>query len=348
MNCRNHFLSACLILSQLPFAAYAETGFLRPDDPTLPQAVVDASLSVYKVISQGGRFNRTVHTNNLEQINGAQTEFSAEDKWWQKRQLQYCLRNAEVACPIFDQMGEGSAFLLNQKTQLYSNHHTFTEVLSALAKEAGQIDRASLKQHLIGLHLFFELIDDTTPAFDSNKNNASLAFFNPDGGLLTGDIKVMNTPLGRLSDVVRIDLDYEMGTPLRFSKVPPKIGETIYLIGYPMETTDRKLVGATDSDGNSLRISRGKVIGLDDWKQRTGNNVDSSTEGLFKQRMIFVDADCEHGNSGGPLVNAQGEVVGVFMALYKDLTKLPQGRVCGALNTVDENTLESLWETLSK
>ncbi|HEY8270927.1 MAG TPA: serine protease, partial [Pseudobdellovibrionaceae bacterium] len=172
----------------------------------------------------------------------------------------------------------------------------------------------------------------------------TLEFFNPSPLLLGADISMMNSALGRISDIVRVHLVDTSASPLQTSKLPSKVGDTVYLVGYPSETSNRTKVGAPDSGGNSLRISVGKIISFADWKQRTGNNFGAQTESLLQENLVFFDADCEHGNSGGPLLNANGEVIGIMMALYQDVQKGAPYRVCGAVNTLDESKLTALWK----
>lgn len=348
MIAANKFLPLILATVVVALRANAVPGFSTVDNATLPKPVVEASKSVYKFTAQGGRINRIVHLGNQTEAKSADMDFTKEDLWWQQMQWQYCKRVSDKVCPVFDQLGDGSAFILNQGNQLYTNLHNVFETLSARTSQVSDSSRNSLRSALIGSKLFFGLSDGQKAVLDpTNEIAGTLSFFNPDRGLLQGQTTIMNTPLGRVSDVVRFSLQKTLGTPLKFAKSPPAIGETLYLIGFPSETNDRKAVGAEDSDGKSLRISKGQVITLEDWKTRTGNNFGPVADTLLSQKMIFVDGDCEHGNSGGPLVNANGEVVGIFMALYKDLTKLPQGRICGALNTVNETELNILWNSFA-
>ncbi|MGY0392476.1 S1C family serine protease [Bizionia sp. KMM 8389] len=72
-----------------------------------------------------------------------------------------------------------------------------------------------------------------------------------------------------------------------------KIGQQIFVIGAPY--------------GQGASLSSGYISGIR--KQSTGNNPFSYSE------LIQTDAAINHGNSGGPMFNLQGEVVGVVSSI---------------------------------
>ncbi len=92
--------------------------------------------------------------------------------------------------------------------------------------------------------------------------------------------------------------------PLRLAAEPPQKGERVVAFGMPEGLSFSASEGIVSSLrtgrelGNSLQAS----IGIDVWKA-WGLNPESS--------WIQSSAPISHGNSGGPLVNMRGEVVGV-------------------------------------
>ena len=92
--------------------------------------------------------------------------------------------------------------------------------------------------------------------------------------------------------------------PLRLATEPPQKGERVIAFGMPEGLSFSASEGIVSSLrtgrelGNSLQAS----IGIDVWKA-WGLNPESS--------WIQSSAPISHGNSGGPLVNMRGEVVGV-------------------------------------
>ncbi|MBT3221160.1 MAG: trypsin-like serine protease, partial [Proteobacteria bacterium] len=111
------------------------------------------------------------------------------------------------------------------------------------------------------------------------------------GGAGAVEIKVGNQ-LG-LGEIINADFDHDLAiieTSLALTAIPtagtPKIGHWVMAVGNP------------------LWLSGSVTIG-------TISNLDG-----FE---ILHDADLNHGNSGGPLINAAGEVVGVNSFFYEDM-----------------------------
>lgn len=324
--------------------------FFPATDKAIPPSIMNASSHVYKLTSQGGHLNRVISVTDVDQVRLAQEQFAGDNMWWQKTQLEFCINNKLDICSIFDQLGDGSAFTINTSNSLYTNLHNFYETISAnISLDKTKTTDNILKRNL-HVPLLFALSDQNGKSVVNTSKTiiGTLEFFNPSPLLLGTNISIMNSALGRISDVVRIHLIDTSASPLRISKVPPKFGDKVYLVGYPSETTDRSKIGAIDSDGNSMRISTGNIISFADWKQRTGNNFGVEAESLLQKNLIFFDADCEHGNSGGPLLNTDGEVIGIMMALYRDAQKGSPYRICGALNTLNETKLMELWNASSQ
>ena len=83
-------------------------------------------------------------------------------------------------------------------------------------------------------------------------------------------------------------------TVLDLAAAPPAVGDPVFVVGHPV------FRWLTDAERESLLplyplVSRGRVVRVDG-------------------RAVFVDAACYEGNSGGPLVNARGEAIGVMFS----------------------------------
>ncbi|MBO0902372.1 serine protease [Jiella sonneratiae] len=139
-----------------------------------------------------------------------------------------------------------------------------------------------------------------TPAFDM----AGSGFVVADGWLLTnahvvrGCRKVevgANVPASEIridadNDLALVHVNSSIGTPLAISATKPRLGEDILALGFPL----RSILA------DSLNVTRGNV---------------SSLLGLMNDpRYLQISAPVQPGNSGGPLVDLAGRVVGVVTA----------------------------------
>lgn len=88
--------------------------------------------------------------------------------------------------------------------------------------------------------------------------------------------------------VVTLTTPHSGGIPLALAS--PVLGDQISVLGYPR--------------GGDFKVSRGRMIQL----------VDGALYGVTG-RMAVSDAHVEPGNSGGPVINAEGLVVGVLSAI---------------------------------
>ncbi|MGZ9166994.1 MAG: S1C family serine protease [Anaerolineales bacterium] len=88
-------------------------------------------------------------------------------------------------------------------------------------------------------------------------------------------------------DLALLAIDATQLTPLKPASVPPRVGEMVFAFGHPW--------------GQRNAVTRGIVSALVSAQNRRGD----------KLPVIRSDAPLAPGNSGGPLVNASGEVIGI-------------------------------------
>lgn len=81
------------------------------------------------------------------------------------------------------------------------------------------------------------------------------------------------------------------GASLRFADLDPAPGTKVAALGYP--------------NGAALRMTEGTVVAV-------GGSVD--VEGHHREDLLEFDADSQPGNSGGPVIDSDGRVVGVLIA----------------------------------
>ncbi len=88
-------------------------------------------------------------------------------------------------------------------------------------------------------------------------------------------------------DLALLSIDAKGLTPLKPAPVSPRVGEMVFAFGHPW--------------GQRNTVTRGIVSALVTAHNRRGDTVP----------VVRSDAPLAPGNSGGPLVNAKGEVVGI-------------------------------------
>lgn len=88
---------------------------------------------------------------------------------------------------------------------------------------------------------------------------------------------------------------------IKFSTVPVNIGDFVIAIGYPFGFKQTYTAGIISSKNVSLKV-----------------------EGRIYSDLIQTDAAINRGNSGGPLINIYGEIVGINSAIYS-----PSGAFAG-------------------
>lgn len=88
-------------------------------------------------------------------------------------------------------------------------------------------------------------------------------------------------------DLALLSIDTSALTPLKPVSVSPRVGEMVFAFGHPW--------------GQRNTVTRGIVSALVTAQNRRGDQLP----------IVRSDAPLAPGNSGGPLVNASGEVVGI-------------------------------------
>ncbi len=106
----------------------------------------------------------------------------------------------------------------------------------------------------------------------------------------------------RLTDLALLKIDAEDLAHLMFdTDSEPIPGEWVIALGNPF--------GLFEAAEPSVTVG---VVSA------TNRNLQSQRDGRLYRNMIQTDAAINRGNSGGPLVNALGEVIGVNTAIYSD------------------------------
>ncbi len=118
------------------------------------------------------------------------------------------------------------------------------------------------------------------------------------------------------SDLALLRLDTDVDLPVaELRTTPVEVGESVLAVGYP--------------GGGPATITRGAVVGLVDGEV-LGEPAD----------VIRIDAEIRQGNSGGPLLDEGGLVVGVVFALEVESRRGLVVPIETLLERLDEATLE--------
>jgi S1-C subfamily serine protease len=111
-----------------------------------------------------------------------------------------------------------------------------------------------------------------------------------DGTSLDADVNESET--GRLVDIGVTKVSAALPSVAELGE-DPKPGQSVTAVGYPL--------------GGPLTLSKGKVIRYLDGRSLPG-------EIAFDAQVLQLDTRIKHGNSGGPLLDSRGRVVGVIFA----------------------------------
>lgn len=158
------------------------------------------------------------------------------------------------------------------------------------------------------------------PQYREARSMGSGFVMSPDGYIVTNDHVVSNArdievyfPNGdtytaelagsdRLTDLALLKIDAEGLGHLTFdTDSTPIPGEWVIALGNPF--------GLFEAAEPSVTVG---VVSA------TNRNLQSNRDGRLYRNMIQTDAAINRGNSGGPLVNARGNVIGVNTAIYSD------------------------------
>ena len=104
----------------------------------------------------------------------------------------------------------------------------------------------------------------------------------------------------------------DTATDLALLKIEPKSK----LIAIPLGDSDKVRVGEwVMAIGDPLTFDKTVTVGVVSAKERSGLTADAATRSF--ENFIQTDAAINFGNSGGPLINVNGEVIGINTAMFR-------------------------------
>ena len=116
----------------------------------------------------------------------------------------------------------------------------------------------------------------------------------------TYDAKIVG--LDSLTDLALLKVDAKGLKPVKFAdSEKAKIGDWVIALGNPLGLEATVTAGIISATGRDIDI--------------VGRDLSASTRGYAVENFIQTDAVINPGNSGGPLVNTNGEVIGINTAI---------------------------------
>ena len=114
------------------------------------------------------------------------------------------------------------------------------------------------------------------------------------------DAKIVG--LDSLTDIALIKVNAKSLKPVKFADSDKaKIGDWVIALGNPLGLEATVTAGIISAKGRDINI--------------VGRDLSASTRGYAVENFIQTDAVINPGNSGGPLINTNGEVIGVNTAI---------------------------------
>ncbi len=198
---------------------------------------------------------------------------------------------------------------------------------------------------------FFGLPPDRTPNMPRMRRSESLGsgfIISPDGYVLTNNhvIEGAEKVTVALSDQHRYKAEI-VGADKETDVAVLKINAGNDLPTIPLGNSDSIMVGdwvmAVGNPFPNLGLDRTVTVGVVSAKGRQGLTFGASDENPSYQNYIQTDASINPGNSGGPLVNLQGEAIGINSAIAS-----PSGGNVGIGFAIPINMTRDIAEQLMK
>ena len=236
-----------------------------------------------------------------------------------------------------------SLFTINYSNQdsfaandITNKTHTLSELFKNVEKSVVQISSEDESTELLGSRLGSGFVYDTKGHVITNNHVTSggkdLHITFSDGTIYTGKV-IGSDPHSDLAILLIDDVPKEKLFPLTLGNSSNLIvGETVAAVGNPF--------------GLSGSLTEGIVSGLGRLLPSTPENLfgsDTTVATFSIPDIIQTDAAINPGNSGGPLLNLNGEVIGINSAIFSNT-----GVYAGVGFAIPSNTLKKVIPELMK
>lgn len=276
-------------------------GFYNVASDSVPSLVQEASKSVFRLAVPAGNkitvsqmFNGKTTEDAIAFINNLDgSKISKSDRLIYLFQLQQCLKNSTQVCTLFEGIEQGTGFLVDDGSKMYTAYHVIKSVATS----------QKLPIFIIGSNdeVIFSPNDISITVHSIGSPNAT-AGLNPN-------------VQSKVQDIVLLQLSMKMGEPLKQAVDSLQSGSKVYMVGFPMPTTDRKKFGALESDGVSKYVSQGHILSFEEVKNIAQKKFGGVQDILLNElitNLVISSADGAPGLSGAPTLNENGEYIGVY------------------------------------
>ena len=306
-------------------------GFYSPTDAKIPHGVRNAGHSVYQIRVLMASSQNSIRQFDISNGQGSalkkkiaslpNSEFDDFEKTVILKEIERCERYKDISdqqtCALTLQMAKGTAFLVGDGQTLWTNFHNVEHYLDLVEKFGGSTKADQIKNdYKLAIYIF------------DSKGNLVVDPSVVDVHLLVRpQLSRMATSQHTLyaedSDYVALKLSKSIGTPLKLANRNPKVGESIYNLGYPACTgcsTDKFVTDTPEdfadrapfpnSNGIDLLVAKGTVVSSTAAQSFLGIS-DAVAARYNLDRMVFTSADSVGGNSGSPILDEDGRVLGI-------------------------------------
>lgn len=377
------FFIISFFLFLLSTRIYAEDGFYSPNDPRFPAPVLEASRSVVALKSVAGRRVGFIDlsTEELQKVNIQWAK--KNDQFFTLTQIEFCIQHQLKYCPQFANSGEGSAFFLGDSKTMATTLHNSIWYIQSFHTLGTYADFKNLLGHPVYAGIG-DLDTNGELKYIWPKQLGSdlkLSFVTDDLNYISLVYRAseFQTVVGRNFDYVELKFDKDTYfKPLFLSKEQPIPGSMAYIIGFPMFIKNSSGSSPKYKENENRKISYGRVLSTDEFIQLANEElieiskldlnqiqitgIDSPKKAvlgyrqfisesiskfeLLDQHALFVDGDCSYGNSGGPIVNENGEVIAVLQEVITLWSKNNKS-ICVGLKNITHEKLKDTWSRLS-
>ena len=306
-------------------------GFYTVSTPGIPSGVISAANSIFtlKVMSlTDEKSSTTVNVTDDAKTKEAKEkikdsrEFDEMERIAIIKQIEHCQKFEKIEdkqnCTIVGEFRQSTGFLAKDGRTLWTNSHAVEKNMDMIEKYGNEQSKANQIKNK-GRLVIFIFDQNGQLVLDPYENEVHIQV-GPEPSFVALHRKNF---YAEDCDYIGLSLTKDIGTPLKIAAQTPQVGETIYVLGYPVctgcdssnydgaNTTDfTSRSPAPDSNGKGLKISVGDVVNPEGLESFFG--MQKSALKLWNlQKMLFYTADSHYGNSGGPVLNAKGEVVAI-------------------------------------